>query len=470
MLEHRVQAEKKKGVQDLKNRRVLFVAYEFPPEGARGTKRAIKFINFLPEYGWSPLVLTARHPRYTFNDLSLLDEVEPNLPVFRARTFEWPSHRLVRKRKPERDRQAAAKESVSRGRSSLPVRIRRRIAGLIAPGFDSRLLWLPCAVLKGLWIVRKWHIDLLFATGPSFTNHIVGMLLKRMCGVPLIVDFRDAWAFDPAVGSAETRYRRAAIRWEAAVIGAADGVVATTEGIRRDFVTRYGTSTKFMTITNGYDSNDFKLERHNCRRAPSKTFRIVHAGTLESERSPREFLEALGQLMREEPDLANSMEIWFVGQNKPFRDGKSIEEYVVEYRLRDLVRLTGFVSRKESLGYISDADLLLALIGRVPEEGRYVYGISAKIYDYAAAGKATMTIAEDGASAEMARRLRLGKVVHPDDTVGIKSCLKDYIATFARNGKIEADIDQELLKRFDFRNLTKDLARHFDEILGGRRE
>ena len=40
---------------------VLFVVYDFPPEGARGTKRTLKFLQHLPQSGWAPVVLTASH-------------------------------------------------------------------------------------------------------------------------------------------------------------------------------------------------------------------------------------------------------------------------------------------------------------------------------------------------------------------------------------------------------------------------
>src|SRR6476660_1370966 len=69
--------------------RVLFVVYDFPPEGARSTKRSLKFIRYLPEKCWSPAVLTVKNsPNRSFHDGSLLGELSPGVPVFRARTLE----------------------------------------------------------------------------------------------------------------------------------------------------------------------------------------------------------------------------------------------------------------------------------------------------------------------------------------------------------------------------------------------
>src|SRR5262245_52923536 len=38
---------------------VLMFAYPFPPAAAAGTFRTLRFVRYLPEYGWNALVLTA---------------------------------------------------------------------------------------------------------------------------------------------------------------------------------------------------------------------------------------------------------------------------------------------------------------------------------------------------------------------------------------------------------------------------
>ena len=43
-------------------RRVLFIAYLFPPIANSGTRRSLSFANLLPDFGWSPVVLTVADP------------------------------------------------------------------------------------------------------------------------------------------------------------------------------------------------------------------------------------------------------------------------------------------------------------------------------------------------------------------------------------------------------------------------
>src|SRR5207253_1118610 len=117
-------------------------------------------------------------------------------------------------------------------------------------------------------------------------------------------------------------------------------VVSTTAGIRSDFVRRYGGAqeqNKFVTITNGYDSADFAGLKQTMNSAQSRAFTVVHAGTLGGERSPREFLQSLGELLAERPDVRADIRFSFVGQNTPFLDGKTIEDYLRDYDLNDVV-------------------------------------------------------------------------------------------------------------------------------------
>ena len=44
-------------------RRVLFLAYHFPPIGGAGVQRSVKFVRYLPSFGYEPLVVTGTRGR-----------------------------------------------------------------------------------------------------------------------------------------------------------------------------------------------------------------------------------------------------------------------------------------------------------------------------------------------------------------------------------------------------------------------
>ena len=57
-------------------RKVLIIAYYFPPLGFSGVQRTLKFVKYLPSFGWSPTVLTVTPTGYFAMDMSLLKEIE----------------------------------------------------------------------------------------------------------------------------------------------------------------------------------------------------------------------------------------------------------------------------------------------------------------------------------------------------------------------------------------------------------
>jgi glycosyltransferase involved in cell wall biosynthesis len=443
---------------------VLFVSYEFPPEGCRGTKRVMKFVNYLRPLAYNPIILTVKNGNYEYHDGSLLAELPTGLKIFRSYTLENLFYRTNYDENEVRDARAEKSKKLHLSSPKRFLLLLYHLAGQVIRIPDSRILWLPFALIKGLQIIKRNKIKLIFASGPSFTNHLIGTLLKKITHKPLILDYRDAWVSDPA--------RKLKYKWQKNIVKQleqfailnANKVVSTTDGITTDFINRYGQlNGKFVTITHGYDPADFKDLITNNRDNVERPFRIVHSGTLGHERSPKEFLEAIGDLIKEEPDLQKNIELIFVGQNTLFRDGKTIEEYIRRYKLQDIVKLTGFVSRKESLQYIVDANLLLLIIGTVPSKEAHIYGISAKIYDYAFAKKPVMTISEEGASTSMARHLGLGCVVNPSERKETKKWIKRYYRDF-KDGNLQAHFDVSTTHAFDYRNLSKKLANYFDTI------
>ncbi len=40
-------------------KRVLIVAFDFPPQGGTGAIRMTKFAKYLPEFGWQPVVVAS---------------------------------------------------------------------------------------------------------------------------------------------------------------------------------------------------------------------------------------------------------------------------------------------------------------------------------------------------------------------------------------------------------------------------
>src|SRR5690606_19268419 len=70
------------------NKKVLFIAYLFPPVGGSGVQRSSKFVKYLSDFGWYPLVLTVKEPYDFYNDESLMNDVKGRCTIYRTLSIE----------------------------------------------------------------------------------------------------------------------------------------------------------------------------------------------------------------------------------------------------------------------------------------------------------------------------------------------------------------------------------------------
>ena len=63
-------------------KKVLFISYFFPPLTGPGAQRVTKFVKYLNEFGWNPLVLTVNDPYYREYSEESLNDINSDIAVF----------------------------------------------------------------------------------------------------------------------------------------------------------------------------------------------------------------------------------------------------------------------------------------------------------------------------------------------------------------------------------------------------
>ncbi len=78
-------------------KKILVIAYYFPPLGGVPVQRTLRFIKYLPEYEWNPVVLTVRegYDHFHPNDPSLLRKIPNGMMIIRAKEIGIAS-RVIR--------------------------------------------------------------------------------------------------------------------------------------------------------------------------------------------------------------------------------------------------------------------------------------------------------------------------------------------------------------------------------------
>jgi glycosyltransferase involved in cell wall biosynthesis len=435
-------------------RRVLFVVYYFPPSGGPGVQRALKFIRYLPQFGWEPLVLTVPETaEFQVRDESLRAEVAPGLRVVRARCPE--PYGLYRALTGQR---ASVSLDVSSQSSAEGRPVRRLLRALRATLFspDGRMAWRPHAVRAGSRLARDPGFDAIFSSGPPFTCHVIGRDLHRRTGRPWVADYRDPWTTATFYPARPGWARRVDERLEASCVREAARSVVVGDGMAEEFRRRYATidPERFLVIPNGYDPADFEGVPHE----PPDVFRITHAGSLFRGRAPEAFLAALADRMAERPDFAARLRLCFAG-----RLDEEIRARLARPPFDRAVELPGYLPHAQSVRLLRRSRLLLLATGSDAQSRSMVTG---KIYEYLASGVPIVALAPpDGDAARLIARTGAGWVLDPDDRAGIGAHLRRLWDEESRSGARTTEPaqfglarDAREIERYSRREETRRLA------------
>ena len=433
-------------------KKVLIVSYYFPPSGGAGVQRMLKFVKYLPEFGWEPVVLTVNEDAdFPARDASLLEEIPSVIRTYRTRIFE--PYGLYRKFT-GKEENAAIDIATNTGEERRSIG--ERISSFVRATFfvpDARRFWKGPAVRTGKRILKRENVDLIFSSAPPYTCHLVGRALKRHSGLPWVADFRDSW-----VGWLSTPDRwflphRIDRRLERTVLEQSDGLIAVSDGVREDLMSRNPDipSDKWHLITNGYDSADF--DGIQSRPDPNR-FVLTYTGSLYGKRSPLVLLDALSRLLEEKPELEEKVLFRFVGR----ADSSFIEEFL---RFGKSVEYKPYVTHRESLQFIMDSSALLLIIDDAPANRSIATG---KLYEYIGSRKPIFALAPDGAAGDLIRSLNAGVVVHPKNLPMVKKALLDYITQWEQ-GRLPKNQETASIQRYERKQLTKAAADIFDQAV-----
>jgi glycosyltransferase involved in cell wall biosynthesis len=409
---------------------IVAVTCNFPPDAAVGTMRTLRLVRHLAAAGWRVGVVTMTVETMrpgSMLDQSLLARVPEGVRVTRApalRPFERATAALKGRPlaasapAPAAATDATASEQPRAGQPTagrgLLSSIKRCVkACLMLPDRDVSW-WLP-AVVRGYRLIGTGRCDVIYSSGPPFTAHFVAAALSRLTGTPWVADFRDPWARAPWREDRLEFERRAWGVLERFVVTRAHTVVFTSERNRRDFAEHYGPehAARFVLIPNGCEATDFA---GLTARAGTHGGRVVmlHAGSLYGARSPEGLFRALARAIAKRRIDPERFRLRFIG-----RPGSvDVQGMARRAGVEGLLEMAGQVPRRDSLQEMLDASALLIL------QPVTTVAIPAKLYEYLAAGRPILALAEpDGDTAELVLRSGRGIVALAEDDDAVEAAL-----------------------------------------------
>lgn len=433
-------------------KKVLIVTYYFPPSGGPGVQRVLKFVKYLPQFGWHPVVLTVQDGDYPARDESLLDEIPSDATVYRTKIFE--PYQLYRKLTGKPANAPVDVENIPQGQRRKSAA--ESIASFVRSTFfipDARIGWYPYAVPAGIEIIKREKIDALYSSSPPYTTAIIAQQLQRKTGVPWLAGFRDPWT-----GFLSTPKRwwfpRAIDRHlEQSVFRDADAVEAAWRGILKDITKKFPDidCEKLFYLPNGFDSDDYPA----LQRPSSEEFTVTYTGSMYGKRNPETFLRAVEELVREGKIHATKIRLKFIG-----RFGSEVIEMLQSSPLHESIKVVSYLPHSKSVKELLRADALLLVVDEADGSEEIVPG---KAFEYIGARRPIIALAPEGAIAELIRETQSGYVARNRDIVGIKSAFLECYTKYGYH-RHEFQPDKSAMTKYERKEITRQLATLLDQL------
>lgn len=404
-------------------RRVLVLAYFFPPLGGAGVQRMLKFAKYLPASGWAPTVVTTRSTWYPAKDPSLLADLPPQARVLRA--ADPGALRLLARA----------------GSLAGP-------AGAVLGWPDEAAAWIPGAVRQAVRAARREGAEAILSSSAPLSSHLAALAVQRATGLPWVADFRDEWADNPFAHrprpvDAVTRRAEVAVRERAARVTVAAGHYRIGGHGPED--------PKRVTIANGVDPDDVGDLAPTPRNA---RFRLVFTGTLYAAVDCRPVFEALARLAARGAIDPGRVEFRLVG-NVWIQDVPSAGPVHVER--------VGYVEHARALEEMAAADVLVAHVDPASAN------TPAKVYEYLATGRPVLCVTRpDSIAHGLVRELNGGWAVGPENGDAVEAALLEAYERWSA-GALESSpaVREGVLRRHGRDVLTRSLADVLDEVTAG---
>ncbi len=434
-------------------KKVLVISYYFPPSGGPGVQRVLKFVKYLPSFGWQPVVLTVEKGDFPARDESLLADVPQDVAVHRTRIVE--PYRLYRFLTRKSKDAPVDVENIPGSRGSR--RLAERIAGFVRETFfipDARIGWYPYAVPQAIEIARREKVDAIYTSSPPYTTAIIGRQVKRALRIPWIAGFRDPW----------TGFLSSPERWalpraidsylERSVYEEADLLDCAWKGIADDFRRKFPESNHFKCVhlPNGFDPDDYPT----VRKRRNDRFTVTYTGSMYGKRNPRTFLAAVERLVADGTIPLEKIHLRFIG-----RFGSEVKDMLASSPLRSGIERLDYVPHAESIRQLVTSDLLLLIVDESKDSREIVPG---KVFEYLGARRPIIALTDvEGAAAGIVRETGAGVVVNNQDIDGIARAFVECYRKFVYNRPVHRPNDTAI-RKYERKEVTRRLAELLDYL------
>lgn len=355
-------------------KKVLILAYDFPPYNSIGGQRPKAWHLYFRSFGLEPIVVT-RHW-----DVEITKPEDCYQPSINQSVLSADNEHGLVIRVPFnpklRDRLIS--------KSGTVATITRKLLSLLSLMFEHHFSILDNKrniYTEADKLLTAEKFDCIIATGEPFVLFSYAAKLSKKHGVPWIADYRDGWSTnynaEYGIGKLINSVWLSGIEKHA--VHTAKAITTAAPAFAEELRKLLG-RTDVRVIYNGYFE---ELHQWNNATDLNESFTICHAGTVYPFQKVETFLSGLREFNKTKPDA--DLDVIFYGLNFQPEQVQRIETLS-----RGLpIKFTGRMSHEEILDNLRKTDVQLLLA--TPEK----HQIYAKVFDYIGTGRPILMVEND---------------------------------------------------------------------------
>lgn len=353
-------------------KKALLLSFKLPPQFDSGTHRPLSFVRYAKRNGWDIRAVT-NLPDKPITDAGkqLQALIPPEVTITEYDdNFTPSSYRLT-------------------------------------PKIDGGLGNALSLVKHGLKTIKQERPSVIVASAPSFNYLVAGFFLSRICGIPLVLDYRDEWTLCPFKFVSKTKLDE----WfEKRCIKQARLITYTTESHLAAHQQHFQIdAAKQHLVFNGWN-NDVLEENQEEQAVSDEHILISYIGRLSGHVELGPFLQTLNLAVTSDERLHNRVTVQFIGEKTP-----ALEQEIVDFAAREETAFTLIsipqVTQHQALKAMSRSSFLLLLCNR--DLASYIPG---KVYDYLSARVPIIAFGFPGEVSKIIQQLDAGVFVENEKT------------------------------------------------------
>jgi len=341
----------------------------------------------------------------------------------------------------------------NRKTSSLFQKVKDMVTEEILAFPDRHAGWIWGGYRTAQRIVRRKGTSVVFASGPPHSTLVIGYILKKQFGLPLVLEFHDPWVGNPYHDSRSPLFSLLERGLQGKVLRAADLIRASTNRLKEHLLSLEPSCEGKIFVGGSGFSGYVKSNRLPTTSYTVKPFTVTHAGTLYEKRKPNNFLCAARNLILDGTISSAGMRIQFFGEvdiKEP-----AFWKLLEDPHLASIIR-TGNLPHSACIQEMVNSDLLVAF-----QQGTALQ-VPAKVYEYLSVGRPMLTICDAGSATwELIQREGFGVCV-ADNVEEITQALREMYS------KRTSNVEQRFYPnadKYSFRCLSRRLSDEINRLL-----